>query len=46
MHEASFSDGIWKEVGWREMRSTDPREAQYFHQLDDVILEDAIPNFV
>src|SRR5260370_29127779 len=42
MHEASFGDGIWKEVDWREMRSTDPREAKYFHRLDDVILETVI----
>lgn len=39
MHETSFGDGIWKEMGWREMRSTDPHEAQYFHRLDLVILE-------
>ncbi len=39
MHETSFGDGIWKETDWREMRSTDPREAQYFHQLDRVIID-------
>jgi three-Cys-motif partner protein len=39
MHEASFGNGIWKEADWREMRSTDWREAQYFHQLDRVIIE-------
>ena len=39
MHETSFGDGIWKEVDWREMRSTDPNELQYFHRLDLVIIE-------
>ncbi len=39
MHEASFGDGIWKEADWREMRSTDRREAQYFHRLDRVIID-------
>jgi len=39
MHDASFGDGLWKEADWREMRSTDWREAQFFHRLDRVIMD-------